>query len=73
VIVATATGEEDCEGQQARAKHLLAHLRVFADEAAQGGVLVADAPPLIDNNAHERNHYHNDGSCEGYGKDEIYF
>lgn len=48
------------------ARYLPAHLFVLVDEAAQRGILVANLPPLIDNDSHEHQHDYNHGGGEGY-------
>lgn len=48
------------------ARYLPAHLFVLVNEAAQRGILVANLPPLIDNESHEHQHDYNHGGGESY-------
>lgn len=53
-----------------RACYLSAHLFVLVDEAAQRGVLVANLPPLINDDDHKHQHDNYHGSGEGYTEDK---
>ena len=43
------------------------------DELADGRILVAESPPLVDDDAHQNQYHHNDGSGQGDGKDDVCF
>ena len=47
--------------------HLSAQLHVLVDELLEVGIVVTDAPPLKDDDGHQCQHYHDDGSSEGDG------
>ena len=50
--------------------HLLPQTNVLVDELLEMGVVVIDAPPLIDDDEHKREYYHDEGSGKGDGNDE---
>ena len=55
------------------ALYFAAHLFVLVDEATQRGVLVANLPPLVNDDCHEHQHHNYHGGGEGYGEDNAYF
>ena len=59
--------------QNTHALYLPTHLFVLIDEAAQRGVLVANLPPLVDDDSHEHQHDHYHSGGEGYTEDDFYF
>lgn len=55
------------------ALYFATHLFVLVDEATQRGVLVANLPPLVNDDCHEHQHHNYHGGGEGYGEDNAYF
>jgi hypothetical protein len=58
--------------RNSHAFHLTAHALVLVDEAGQRGILVANLPPLVNNNSHQHQYYDYHGRGEGYGENEAY-
>jgi len=55
------------------ALHLLSQLLILVDELADGRILVAEPPALVDNDGHKYQHHHDGGGGEGYGEYEVCF
>ena len=39
-------------------------------ELADGSILVAEPPALVDDDAHKNQHHHDEGGCQCYGEDD---
>jgi len=46
---------------------------ILVDELADGRILVAEPPALVDNDGHKYQHHHDGGGGEGYGEYEVCF
>ena len=49
---------------------LLTQAFILIDKATQRGILVADLPSIVDDQAQEGQYHHDNGSGEGNGNDE---